>query len=65
MRHTNDKPKPSDELTTREFAEAAGRVTRHTVSRWVRDGVIPPEAVKRTATGRIRIKRWAIDEVYR
>ena len=62
---TNTKRQlPSDELTTSEFAKAAGNVSRQTVVRWVQEGIIPDEAVKRTITGRIRIKRWAVSEVY-
>lgn len=55
---------PSDELTTTEFGKEAGGVSRKTVTRWVQEGIIPSEAVKRTVTGRIRIKRWAVSEVY-
>ncbi len=57
------KPKPSDDLTTAEFRKLVGNPHRTTISRWIRDGVIPPEAVRRTVTGRWIIKRWAASEV--
>ena len=62
MQSITAKPKPSDELTTTQFRVLAN-CSRSTISRWISEGIIPPEAVRRTETNRFRIKRWALGEV--
>lgn len=63
-RTSKHSPKPSDLLTTGQFAKV---VSQHhsTISRWIHEGLIPPEAVSKTITGRFLVKRWAVDEVIR
>ncbi len=59
---TPTKPKPSDLLTTGQFAKLVYR-TPVTVRRWIDSGVIPPEAVEEI-NGRYHVRRWAKDEVW-
>lgn len=59
IQKASKKPLPSDELTTAEAIKIA-KVSRQTIARWIKYGVIDGAGVSRTTTGRFRIKRWAL-----
>lgn len=57
---TQQIEKPSDLLTTGEFARLAS-CSRRTVTRWVENLTVPSIAIERLPSKRIRIRRWALD----